>query len=147
MFKIRKELWLVVLALVLLVAVTAPSVHAADHKLTVKMSEPFQVGGVLYPAEVLSLHEVRQYSPVATFHEVRIDGQSLGLLMARVGQSPTPARRDSLIFGRSSSGHLVLTSVAHQGEPVRKLYHLSPQPNGRQWLAAVNDPPVLLASK
>ncbi len=122
--KMRKELWLMVLALALLAGLLAPDAFAEGRRLVVQMEEPFEVSGQLYAGGELSLCEVRAFSPVATLHEVRIDGQSLGVLVARDDGGPLVAQRDEVIFERSRAGHLVLTSVALTGEPVRRLFDI-----------------------
>ena len=126
--KIRKELWLMVLALALLAGFLAPDAFAEGRRLVVQMQEPFEVSGQLYSAGELSLCEVRAFNPVATLHEVRVDGQSLGILMARADGSLLLAQRDEVIFARNRAGHLVLTSVALSGEPVRRLFNIGTNP-------------------
>ena len=126
--KMRKELWLTVLALALLAGLLAPDAFAEGRRLVVQMQEPFEVSGQLYPAGELSLCEVRAFSPVATFHEVRVDGQSLGILVARDDGSPLMSQRDEVIFARNRAGHLVLTSVALTGEPIRRLFDVGKNP-------------------
>ncbi len=124
----RKELWLMVLALALLAGLLAPDALAEGRRLVVQMEEPFEVSGQLYPGGELSLCEVHAFSPIATLHEVRVDGQSLGILMARDDGRLLLAQRDEVIFERSRAGHLVLTSVALTGEPVRQLFEVGKNP-------------------
>ena len=124
----RKELWLMVLALALLAGLLAPDALAEGRRLVVQMEEPFEVSGQLYAGGELSLCEVRAFSPVATLHEVRINGRSLGILIARDDGHPLVAQRDEVIFERSRAGHLVLTSVALTGEPVRRLFDVGTNP-------------------
>ena len=124
----RKELWLMVLALALLAGLLAPDALAEGRRLVVQMEEPFEVSGQLFAGGELSLCEVRAFSPVATLHEVRINGQSLGILMAQDDGRPLVAQRDEVIFERSRDGHLVLTSVALTGEPVRLLFDIGNNP-------------------
>ena len=126
--KMRKELLLMVLALALLAGLLAPDALAEGRRLVVQMEEPFEVSGQLYAGGELSVCEVRAFSPVATLHEVRVDGRSLGVLMARNDGAPQVAQRDEVIFRRSSDGHLVLTSVALAGEPVRRLFDIGKNP-------------------
>ncbi len=125
----RKELWLTVLALALLAGLLAPDALAEGRRLVVQMEEPFEVSGQLYAAGELSLCEVRAFSPVATLHQVRVDGQSLGILMARDDGRLALAQRDEVIFERSGAGHLVLTSVSLTGEPVRRLSDVRTNPS------------------
>ncbi len=120
----RKELWLTVIALALLAGLLAPDALAEGRRLVVRMDVPFEVSGELYAPGELSLREVRAFSPISTLHEIRIDGQSLGILIARNDGNPPLAKRDEVIFTRSATGHLVLTSVALRGEPVRRLFQI-----------------------
>jgi len=45
-------------------------------------------------------------------------------LMAQEDAGPLVAQRDEFIFERSRAGHLVLTSVALTGEPIRRLFEV-----------------------
>jgi hypothetical protein len=144
--KLRKGLWLLVVALVVLVGFLAPSVPAAGQKLVVRVSEPFEVSGQLYPAGELSLRELQAYSPVATLNEIRVDGKSLGVVLARDQANPARATRDEVIFERSERGHLVLASVALKGHPVRKLYRLGQGDDSGTWQAVSQPQPAMLAS-
>ena len=122
--KMQKGFWLTVLALALLAGLLAPDALADSRRLSVRLEVPFQVGAELYPSGELSLHELRSYNPVATLHEIRIDGHSLGMLVARQNGTPAVSSRDEFIFERSAEGHLVLASVARTGEPVRRLFEI-----------------------
>lgn len=144
--KLRKELWLSVLTLAVLAALFAPPVPAAGQRLVVRIDEPFEIDGQLFEAGRLSLRELREYSPVATLHEVRVDGRSLGFMLARDQTDRGVATRDEVIFDRSESGHLVLASVALQGHPVRRLYRLGDGENSGTWQAVSQPRPTLLAS-
>jgi hypothetical protein len=144
--KLRKETWLLVLALAVLAALFAPPVAAEGQRLVVRVNEPFEVNGQLFKAGQLTLRELREYSPVATLHEISVDGRSLGFVLARNQANTSIATRDEVIFDRSESGHLVLASVALQGHPVRRLYRLGEGENSGTWLAVSQPRPALLAS-
>ena len=144
--KLRKELWLLVLTLAVLAGLFAPPVPAAGHRLVVRIDEPFEVNGQLFKAGQLTLREIREYSPVATLHEIRVDGRSLGVVLARDQATRGNATRDEVIFDRSERGHLVLTSVALQGHPVRRLYRLGEGEDSGTWQAVSQPQPALLAS-
>lgn len=122
--KMRKELWLTVLALAAVAGLLAPDALANGRRLVVQMDEPFEVSGQLYAAGELSICEVQAFNPIATLNEVRVDGQSLGILLARSEDTTRVARNDEVIFLRNADGHLVLTSVGLAGEPVRRLYNV-----------------------
>jgi len=108
---------MVVLALAVLVMVFAPAVEASE-KLVIKVTEPFEVAGQMYPAGELTVRAVHNFSPIAQLHEIQVDGKSLGLLRAE-GTDGTPAKRDEITFRRSTEGHLILLSVARDGQTTR----------------------------
>jgi hypothetical protein len=123
MVKIRKELWWVVLGLAALCVGFTPDTPAANAHLVAQIGEPFEVAGAVYPAGgELSLRTVGDLSPVVTLHEIRVDGRSLGLLMARTRVDAVASRRDELIFKRATNGRLLLDSVAFAGEPLQVLH-------------------------
>jgi hypothetical protein len=141
------KLWLLVFALAVLAGLLAPPVPAAGQQVSVRVNEPFEVGGQYFMSGELSLREVREYSPVATLTEVRVDGHSLGVVLARNQADQTnAATRNEVIFERSERGHLVLASVALRGEPVRLLYRLGNGDNAGQWVALSHRQPGLRAS-
>ena len=144
--RLRKELWLSVLTLAVLAGLFAPPVPAAGQRLVVRVNEPFEVDGQLCKAGQLTLRELRDYNPVATLHEVRVDGRSLGFVLARDQANRDIATRDEVIFERSERGHLILAFVAVQGHPVRRLYRLGDGENSGTWQAVSRPRPALLAS-
>lgn len=144
--KVEKHVWFAVLALAALVTVLAPAAQAAERTLRVEMSEPFEVAGVLYPPGVLSLREVNDFTPVAHMTEIRVNAQSLGVMLAR-NASPFRSTRDEIIFHRADDGHLVLAAVALKGQPARNLHRHAAADDGWQWLAAIeSQSPLLVAS-
>jgi hypothetical protein len=144
--RLRKDLWLLVLTLAVLAGLCAPPLAAAGQRLVVQVDEPFEVTGQLFKAGQLTLRELREYSPVATLHEIRVDGRSLGFLLARDQANRSIATRDEVIFDRSERGHLVLASVALRGHPVRRLYRLGEGENSGTWQAVSPPRHSLLAS-
>lgn len=144
--RLRKELWLLVLTLAVLAGLFAPPVPAAGQRLVVQIDEPFEVNGRLFESGQLTLRELREYSPVATLHEIRVDGRSLGFVLARDQATRGIATRDEVIFDRSERGHLVLASVALQGHPVRRLFRLGEGEDSGTWQAVSQPQSALLAS-
>jgi hypothetical protein len=146
MVRWRKDLfWVTVLTLCAVVAWTTPDTPAGD-RLVVHVLEPFEVNGEVFPAGKLSVKQVRAMSPVATLHEIRIDGDSQGLLLLRANGDRGVASRDELGFMRAADGHLVLESVAIAGQPVNTVeaYHA----DAGQWYSTNPAPlPVEVASK
>jgi len=146
MLKFPKTLWLMVIALAVLAGLLAPPVPAASPRLVVHLNEPFEVNGHVYQSGKLSLRQVREYSPIATLNEIRVDGHSLGVVLARDHGATTPAVRDELIFERNVNGRLVLASLALKGEPVRKLYTLGAGDDAGPWQAMSQPRPTMIAS-
>lgn len=143
--RLHKGLWLLVLTLAVLAGVFAPPVQAAGPRWVARVDEPFEVGGQVFPPGELSLREVNTYSPVATLNEVRVDGRSLGFVLARCEKSAPLATRNELIFQRSEQGHLVLAFVALRGQEVRQVYYLGEGENAGTWQAAAQSRPLWLA--
>jgi len=114
-------LWLVVLALVLLVGFLAPPVPASERVLTAHIEEPFEYDGQLFPSGKLTVRQLSEFNPVSTLNEIRVEGRSLGVVLARAEDHGHMASRNEMIFERNTRGRLVLVSVALEGEPVRKL--------------------------
>lgn len=144
MTRMRKDSFAgIVIALAAVVAWTTPSL-AAD-RLVVRVNEPFEVNGDIFPAGKLSLKQVQVMSPGSTLHEARIDGESLGLLLVRDNGSKAVATRDEMVFLRSADGHLVLESLAIAGRPVGKVYTY--RADAGQWYASSGAPrPIDVAS-
>lgn len=122
MFRIRKDLWWTAIGLALLAGFLAPATLASDSMMVVKVDEAFQINGETYQAGEITLRRFAEYSPVASLHEVRVDGQSLGYIMAR-SNSDEVCDSNHVVFKRNAQGQLVLASLATKGEPMR---HLSP---------------------
>ena len=123
--RVRKTLWMMVLALAGLVVLFAPEARAAGRRLVAQIEEPFVVNGQLFPPGELSVRELGEYSPVAKLDEVQVDGRTLGYVVAHELSDDRAADTDALIFARNQDGQLVLQSVAVAGEPTRKLQALA----------------------
>jgi hypothetical protein len=121
MFKIRKELWAVVIALTAVVVCFTPDASAESDRLVAHVAEAYEVNGKVFPAGELSLKAIRDVSPVATLNEIRVNGQSVGMLLAQQVKGEATEHYDGLVFRRAAEGHLVLEAVAFEGEPLRML--------------------------
>lgn len=120
MLRIRKELWWTAMTLALLAGLLAPATPAADSKMVVQIDEPFEIFGQSYAAGKITLRHFADYSPVSSLHEVRVNGRSLGYLMAR-NATDEIATSNHVVFERKADGRLVLTSLASRGQPLRHL--------------------------
>ena len=137
MFRVRKEMWMVIVALTLLVMVFAPNTRAAGQRLVAQVNEPFEVDGRIFPAGQLSVREVRDYSPVSSLNQLCVDGTCLSLWLARESKTAGVSSADELIFTRNDAGILVLVGMALAGEPTRELCSMQKAQTGRPTLIAM----------
>jgi len=106
----------VILAGVVLMTVSV--VSAADMQLTAKVTEPFEVRGVIHPAGTLQVREIQDFTPTQTINELWLDDSCLGYLMARRSEAENSQPfTDTMFFTRSPEGHLILAghTVADSG--------------------------------
>ena len=148
MFKIRKELWAVVVALTAIVVCFTPDARAESDRLVAHIGEAYEVNGQVFPPGELSVKTIRDVSPVATLNEIRVNGRSLGMLLAQQVPNEVAELHDGLVFRRAAEGHLVLEAVAFEGEPLRMLFDYRSDCGPKaQWCApAVKDRAVLMAA-
>jgi len=73
-----------------------------------RIEEPFHLpGGSLHPPGRLTLCEREAYSPVARFHEVKVDGARVTLLVGhREKNEAGPTEEPFLMFARGQDGSL-----------------------------------------
>ena len=146
MEKFPRRMWLGVLALALLVGFLAPPLPAGGRVVTAYIDEPFEYDGQVFPAGKLSLRQLGDFNPVATLNEIRIDGRSLGVVLARAEAHGVTATRNEMIFERNTRGRLVLVSIALEGEPVRKLSRPGAYRETGSWRAATDSGTTTLAA-
>jgi hypothetical protein len=148
MFKTNnRKLWLVALAAAVVAGLTAPAVPAASPRLVANVHESFEVNGDVFDAGRLSVRTVKDFNPIATLNEVRVDGKSLGVVLAQVDPEAAVSNRNELIFERSRDGVLVLTSIALKGEPVRKVQPLDAQGNRVEVSTTLDRPSRVVTSR
>jgi len=92
-----------------------PEARAQGPRLTVRVSEPFEFQGRLWPASTLSVLPVASYNPVATLDEVWIGTECLGRVVADRLPSATEAADDVVLFARNAADRLVLVGYALRG--------------------------------
>lgn len=107
-------------AAVVLLAAAGLSATAGD-RVSARVSEPVSINGQTFPAGLIQVNEIRDYSPGVTMNEIRVDGRSVGMILARAEAGNDAAQSASLIFTRDAAGTLVLDAVAMRNEPVRQL--------------------------
>ena len=83
-----------------------------------EIEESFRLpDGAQYPASKLTLCHHSDYSPVASFHQTKVDGMTVSLHTSRRGDSE---RGDSdepfMMFGRDADGTLLLLGYAQSGQ-------------------------------
>jgi hypothetical protein len=80
------------------------------------IDEPFVLpDGVEYAAGRLSLCAQGTHSPVATLHELRVDGIPVGLQISRSGRSEAPSDEPCMVFTRGLDGRLLLDGYSENG--------------------------------
>ena len=141
MLRFTKHLWMIVLALTALVVLLAPATQAASPRLVVQMDESFEINGTLFPPGELSVRPLRDYNPVTSLNEIRVDGKFVGIVMGRRATSRATVPDDSLVFRRSDRGHLELHAIALQGESPHELLPATKQPTDAR-AASLQSPKV-----
>ena len=107
-----KGLALIVATLAVLVTLFAPSGVADERRLVVRVNEPFEVNGQLYPEGKVAVKSVRTYNPSSLLSEIWVGRECLGLFRAsRISDDATTAE-SSLTFKRTAAGHLTLVGFA-----------------------------------
>jgi hypothetical protein len=127
------KLGVLVIALAALVAVLAPAAVGADHRLVVRVDQPFEVNGQLYPAGELSVRQIHRVSPTSTLNEICVGTERLGLLLAEERSGQSVDSGNSFNFERTPRGHLVLVGFNYRGERPRQLLNFSVVASGGRW--------------
>ena len=107
----RRKAFSIVLGVALLAWLSALAAPAAavGPNLEIQVDEPFEVNGELYPAGMLQVKGLGDYSPTQNINELWLDNVCLGYLLARRAEAENAqAFTDSMFFTRSPEGHLVL---------------------------------------
>ena len=134
--------------LVGIILMTVSVVSSADMKLTVQVTEPFEVNGVIHPAGTLQVKAVRDYTPTQTINELWLAGDCLGYIMAHKSTAEVtyPVRTDTMFFSRSEKGHLVLAGYVLKGPESNNLFRYQHQIKADGWTARLMDSePIFIA--
>jgi hypothetical protein len=107
-----KSLAMVVVALVIVVTLLAPSGVADERRLVVSVDEPFEINGELYPKGEVSVKSVRSYNPSSLLSEIWVGRKCLGLFRASKISGESSSTENTLTFTRSAEGHLTLVGFA-----------------------------------
>jgi len=119
---------------------------------TAEIVEPFRLpdGSLQGPAR-LTLCDRGEYSPVASFHEVRVDGTPVGLLTGRNDLSEHGSREASFVmFLREADGRLTLLGYALPTRDGMRTFEFRPQAKRSTEHARrdpATQPTVLLAAR
>ena len=105
----------------------------AGETISARIAEPVSINGQTFPAGLLQVTEIRDYSPGVTMNEVVIGGRSLGMLLAREQTGEATDHRSNLIFTRDAAGTLVLEGLAIGSGPVRQLMAFRTVDGHGQW--------------
>jgi hypothetical protein len=106
----------------LIVLGSSPSAIASGDRLVVNVPEPFEVGGRLFPAGLLAMRHLGDYNPTTTIDQITVGNECLGMLMAQHSASEPGLMAASLVFERSSYGHLRLVGYTASEGPAGGLY-------------------------
>jgi len=110
-----------VIALTLLIVLTAPAIEASSHRMRVHIDESFELNGVLHRPNVVTVREVGAYSPTSVFAEICVGNRCVGRLIAHESDEEGLSEYNSLVFDRNREGHLVLVGIGFRGQPTRML--------------------------
>ena len=109
-------------ALAIVAALAAGRASAAMTQVRFDIPQPFEVGGRVFSAGVITIHELGDYTPSRVLLEVWVDGTCIGIVTAGTAESGTPVRRDEALFRRGEGGRLVMTGYRVAGAPVARTY-------------------------
>lgn len=105
---------------------SAPPSWADGPRLRVRMEEPFEVAGRVYPAGVLTLRSINAYNPSSSIDEIWIGGSCLGALVADKVFDGTTVSEDTVLFERNAAGRLALVGYMLRGDGVENSYRYRP---------------------
>ena len=108
-------------AVAFVMVVTCGLNASAAESISARIAEPVSINGQTFPAGLLQITEIREYSPGITMNEVVIGGHSLGMLLAREQAGEATEASSELIFTRDAAGTLVLEGLSISNGPVRRL--------------------------
>jgi hypothetical protein len=112
--------WVGMLALV--AALATGTATAAMTQVRFDIPQPFEVGGRVFSAGVITIHELGDYTPSRVLLEVWVDGTCIGIITAGTSDSEMPVRRDEGLFRRGEGGRLVMTGYRVAGPPAARTY-------------------------
>jgi hypothetical protein len=112
--------WVGMLAIV--AALATGSASAAMTQVRFDIPQPFEVGGRVFSAGVITIHELGDYTPSRVLLEVWVDGTCIGIVTAGTADSGSPVKRDEALFRRGEGGRLVMTGYRVAGRPVARTY-------------------------
>ncbi len=126
---LRTFRWVTVLVLAGVIALASASpALAVGPRLSVRVSEPFEVAGRIYPAGSLSLRTIVDYNPSTAMDEVWIGNECLGLLLAERSLNGRPSDQDTVTFERNHEGRLVLVGYVLRGDGKDNVYRYRATP-------------------
>jgi hypothetical protein len=120
--------------LVLLAALAAPELSAAQHSVRATIPEAFEFNGEVFGPGTVAVREVSQYNPGTTLNEIWVDGRCLGLMLADVSRTAASlGSDDQILFERGPAGNLVLVGFAYRDRPVAEFYGYETATTGGRW--------------
>lgn len=105
-----------VVVMTLSCSMTGSAPLADGSRLQVKVDEPFEIGGIVYPAGRLTVKTLRDYTPSTTLNELWVGNTCLGMFVTRIsGEESSDPTDESIVFTRDYRGRLVLVGYAFVG--------------------------------
>ena len=131
----RLQRVLYVVGLLMLCAALAPpswaSAESAGGCISADVDSPIVLpDGSKHPAGSITICESRIHSPVASFHETRINGSQVGMYLSRtfLNGEGVESREPYMVFQRDAHGDLVLQGYAvPDGERMRTFLMAYPE--------------------
>ena len=134
----------------LFICLAAPVGAASHPRTSAWLDEPFEINGQLYAAGLLAVRELGPYNPSSALVEISVNRTTVGVLLARASDSANPTQEGStLLFTRSSRGHLTLIGFTDLHGDRQEFYTFRIDSNGGRWLppAEADMTDTLLASR
>jgi hypothetical protein len=108
--------------LAIVAALATGTASAAGTQVRFDIPQPFEVGGRVFSAGVITIHELGDYTPSRVLLEVWVNGTCIGIVTAGTTDAGAPVRRDEALFRRGEGGRLVMTGYRVAGPPLARTY-------------------------
>lgn len=93
---------------VLAALVAVPWAIAAGPRVRIEVPAPFAIGARSFPAGVIQVRPLRDFTPTTALLEVWVGGECLGMVRARIAGTEEPPRASEATFLRLPDGRLAM---------------------------------------